>query len=102
MKRRSSDCARDDRPAGDPGSPPLVLCVSVRGMAVPEILLSGNHPAIARWRREQSLARSRPPDPSRGCLPPRSPGSENPTTVKKGTDNDHAEPTASPGGEGGV
>src|SRR5262249_61080709 len=30
-----------------------------RGMAVPEILLSGNHPAIARWRREQSEARSR-------------------------------------------
>ena len=29
-----------------------------RGMAVPEILLSGNHPAIARWRREQSEARS--------------------------------------------
>jgi tRNA (guanine37-N1)-methyltransferase len=29
-----------------------------RGMAVPEILLSGNHPAIARWRQEQSLARS--------------------------------------------
>src|SRR5881275_250587 len=29
-----------------------------RGMAVPEILLSGNHQAIARWRREQSKARS--------------------------------------------
>jgi tRNA (guanine37-N1)-methyltransferase len=29
-----------------------------RGMAVPDILLSGNHPAIARWRQEQSLARS--------------------------------------------
>jgi tRNA (guanine37-N1)-methyltransferase len=26
-----------------------------RGMAVPEILLSGDHAAIARWRREQSL-----------------------------------------------
>lgn len=33
-----------------------------RGMAVPEILLSGNHPAIARWRREQSEARSRRPE----------------------------------------
>lgn len=31
-----------------------------RGMAVPEILLSGDHQAIARWRREQSEARSRP------------------------------------------
>jgi tRNA (guanine37-N1)-methyltransferase len=30
-----------------------------RGMKVPEILLSGNHPAIARWRREQSEAKSR-------------------------------------------
>jgi tRNA (guanine37-N1)-methyltransferase len=30
-----------------------------RGMAVPDILLSGNHPEIARWRREQSEIRSR-------------------------------------------
>jgi tRNA (guanine37-N1)-methyltransferase len=30
-----------------------------RGMAVPDILLSGNHPAIADWRRKQSEARSR-------------------------------------------
>jgi tRNA (guanine37-N1)-methyltransferase len=30
-----------------------------RGLAVPDVLLSGNHPAIARWRREQSEARSR-------------------------------------------
>jgi tRNA (guanine37-N1)-methyltransferase len=43
-----------------------------RGMEVPDILLSGNHPAIARWRREQSQARShgtRPPEqplPSEG------------------------------------
>lgn len=29
-----------------------------RGMEVPEILLSGNHPAIARWRKEQSELRS--------------------------------------------
>ncbi|WP_304427044.1 tRNA (guanosine(37)-N1)-methyltransferase TrmD [uncultured Adlercreutzia sp.] len=29
-----------------------------RGMDVPEVLLSGNHAAIARWRREQSLART--------------------------------------------
>ena len=31
-----------------------------RGMEVPEVLLSGNHQAVARWRREQSEARSRP------------------------------------------
>ncbi len=38
-----------------------------RGMEVPEILLSGNHPAIAQWRREQSALRSRranPPNPT--------------------------------------
>ncbi len=29
-----------------------------RGMAVPDILLSGNHAAIARWRREQALKRT--------------------------------------------
>ncbi len=29
-----------------------------RGMEVPEVLLSGNHPAIAQWRREQSSQRS--------------------------------------------
>jgi tRNA (guanine37-N1)-methyltransferase len=29
-----------------------------RGMAVPDILLSGDHPAIARWRHEQSMSRS--------------------------------------------
>lgn len=30
-----------------------------RGVAVPEVLLSGNHAAIAAWRREQSRARTR-------------------------------------------
>src|SRR5919202_1924636 len=38
-----------------------------RGMAVPDILLSGDHGAIARWRREQSELRSRtapPPGPT--------------------------------------
>ncbi|MBL8794560.1 MAG: tRNA (guanosine(37)-N1)-methyltransferase TrmD, partial [Planctomycetia bacterium] len=34
-----------------------------RGLAVPDILLSGNHQAIARWRREQSELRSRPAAP---------------------------------------
>jgi tRNA (guanine37-N1)-methyltransferase len=35
-----------------------------RGMEVPEVLLGGNHQAIARWRREQSEARSqREPGP---------------------------------------
>jgi tRNA (guanine37-N1)-methyltransferase len=30
-----------------------------RGLEVPDTLLSGNHPAIAKWRQEQSEARSR-------------------------------------------
>jgi len=30
-----------------------------RGMKVPEVLLSGNHQDIARWREEQSLQRTR-------------------------------------------
>ncbi|HMC89815.1 MAG TPA: tRNA (guanosine(37)-N1)-methyltransferase TrmD [Gemmataceae bacterium] len=30
-----------------------------RGMAVPDVLISGEHEAVARWRREQSEARSR-------------------------------------------
>ena len=30
-----------------------------RGLEVPEVLLSGNHQAIAKWRREQSELRSR-------------------------------------------
>lgn len=32
-----------------------------RGMAVPDVLLSGDHGAVARWRHEQSLLRSRRP-----------------------------------------
>ncbi|MBX7105858.1 MAG: tRNA (guanosine(37)-N1)-methyltransferase TrmD [Gemmataceae bacterium] len=32
-----------------------------RGMPVPDILLSGDHAAVARWRAEQSELRSRPP-----------------------------------------
>jgi tRNA (guanine37-N1)-methyltransferase len=30
-----------------------------RGMAVPEVLVSGDHEAIAEWRREQSMLRTR-------------------------------------------
>lgn len=39
-----------------------------RGVAVPDVLLSGNHAAIAAWRREQSRARTaaRRPDLNRG------------------------------------
>jgi tRNA (guanine37-N1)-methyltransferase len=33
--------------------------VEFRGMRVPEVLLSGNHAAIARWRRKEQLRRTR-------------------------------------------
>jgi tRNA (guanine37-N1)-methyltransferase len=32
---------------------------SWRGLTVPDVLLSGNHAEIARWRHEQRLARTR-------------------------------------------
>jgi tRNA (guanine37-N1)-methyltransferase len=30
-----------------------------RGLTVPDVLMTGNHPEIARWREEQKLARTR-------------------------------------------
>jgi tRNA (guanine37-N1)-methyltransferase len=51
-----------DESHSDPGRveyPQYTRPREFRGMAVPEILLSGNHQAIARWRHEQSEARSR-------------------------------------------
>jgi len=46
------------------GVPQYTRPAEFRGMAVPEILLSGNHAAIARWRRKQQLriTRERRPD----------------------------------------
>ncbi len=57
-----------------------------RGMAVPDILLSGNHPAIAQWRLEQSLARSE-----------RSAGRADEITLKSKEGDDHEEPLTGPG-----
>jgi tRNA (guanine37-N1)-methyltransferase len=59
-----------------------------RGMEVPEILLSGNHGAIARWRREQSQVRSQ----RRGACPQES------TTSTTG--GEHEEPLHRAGGAG--
>jgi tRNA (guanine37-N1)-methyltransferase len=50
-----------------------------RNMAVPEVLVSGNHQEVARWRRKQSEARSQKP-PGR---------TEEPTPQTK--EGDHAE-----------
>jgi tRNA (guanine37-N1)-methyltransferase len=30
-----------------------------RGLAVPDVLVTGNHPEIARWREQQKLHRTR-------------------------------------------
>jgi len=58
-----------DESHNDPGRleyPQYTRPREFRGLEVPEILLSGNHPAVARWRAEQSLARSRRPLPATG------------------------------------
>lgn len=46
----------------DPGlleAPAYTRPVDFRGMTVPEVLLSGHHGHIARWKREQALERTR-------------------------------------------
>ena len=43
------------------------------GMTVPEVLLSGNHGEIARWRREQALRRTNERRPDLAGLTPRPP-----------------------------
>jgi tRNA (guanine37-N1)-methyltransferase len=42
---------------GNPEYPHYTRPASYRGWDVPDVLLSGNHERIARWRREQSEAR---------------------------------------------
>ncbi|HOQ89837.1 MAG TPA: tRNA (guanosine(37)-N1)-methyltransferase TrmD, partial [Candidatus Hydrogenedentes bacterium] len=37
------------------GPPQYTRPAVFRGMAVPEVLLSGNHAAIRRWRRKEAL-----------------------------------------------
>ena len=41
-----------------------------RGMAIPEILTSGNHAEIEKWRREQALARTKTRRPDLPLPPP--------------------------------
>jgi tRNA (guanine-N1)-methyltransferase len=59
-----------------------------RSLEVPEVLLSGNHQEIARWRREQSLARSRAVSGSLEAI----------IQTKEG--EDHEKSAADPGGGG--
>jgi tRNA (guanine37-N1)-methyltransferase len=74
-----------------------------RGMAVPEVLLSGNHQAVARWRREMSEARSQ--------TRARQGQEEQTSTTKEEKEkekekekegNDHEEPIDEPGGGDGA
>jgi tRNA (guanine37-N1)-methyltransferase len=55
----SEESARDDsHAAGLLEYPQYTRPEVYRGWAVPEVLLSGNHAQIARWRREQAILRT--------------------------------------------
>lgn len=55
----SEESPRDDSHAtGLLGYPQYTRPQIYRGWAVPQVLLSGNHSQVARWRREQSLLRT--------------------------------------------
>jgi len=49
-----------------------------RGMRVPPVLLSGDHGAVARWRREQALQRTRERRPDLLSGPPEGSGEKGP------------------------
>jgi tRNA (guanine37-N1)-methyltransferase len=49
---------RDSHAAGLLEHPHYTRPAVFRGLSVPEVLLSGNHAEIARWRRQQSLLRT--------------------------------------------
>lgn len=68
----SRSAADDSYSAGLLEGPSYTRPASWRGYDVPEVLLSGDHAAIARWRLEQSLARTgeRRPDLLPGSPPP--------------------------------
>jgi tRNA (guanine37-N1)-methyltransferase len=50
--------ARDTFASGLLDSPQYTRPAVFQGLEVPEVLLSGNHGAIARWRRQEALART--------------------------------------------
>ena len=59
MSARDDSFSSSKKAAGMLEFPQYTRPREYRGMSVPEILLSGNHEAIAKWREEQSLARTR-------------------------------------------
>ncbi len=69
-----------DESHNDPGRleyPQYTRPREFRGMEVPEVLLSGNHQAVARWREEQSKVRTRLARPDEAS-------SNHPDTKKEG------------------
>lgn len=56
---RSDSTADESHSDGLLEYPQYTRPAEYRGLTVPEVLLSGNHAAIARWRAEQSLLRTR-------------------------------------------
>ena len=59
MLGNAASLAEESHTAGLLEYPQYTRPRTFRGRDVPEILLSGNHAAIARWRRKQSLIRTR-------------------------------------------
>jgi len=56
---RAESLAEESFNGGTLDYPSFTRPAEFRGITVPEVLLSGNHAAIAAWRREQSRARTR-------------------------------------------
>jgi tRNA (guanine37-N1)-methyltransferase len=56
--RSATDDSFGDGPEGLLEAPAYTKPASWRGLDVPEVLLSGNHAAIARWRAERSRERT--------------------------------------------
>jgi tRNA (guanine37-N1)-methyltransferase len=56
---RSESLRNESFTGGTLDYPTYTRPASFRGISVPPVLLSGNHAAIAAWRREQSRARTR-------------------------------------------
>jgi tRNA (guanine37-N1)-methyltransferase len=59
MLGNAQSLAEESHAAGLLEYPQYTRPRSFRGMDVPAVLLSGNHSAIARWRRKQALLRTR-------------------------------------------
>ncbi len=64
---------------GDPEYPHYTRPATYRGWRVPEVLLSGHHDHIGRWRRDRSRERGAVGPTSRPLDPEAGPGAERPS-----------------------